>query len=200
MPRYVTVAEQKRWMRNEIAIDDDQWVEDALDAAEQWIDNECGRRFEVASGTPSARVFVPNGTPLLPIDDCVSVASITENGAALTAGAYQLEPLNGRGVSGEPVPFNTVRRLHDIDWFSDYGRATVSISADWGFVAIPALVRESCKIVAKDILGNRDVNFGVIAVTDSMAVSARMNPTVAKTIGQYGSPQGLTLVDLIGPA
>lgn len=198
MPRYLEVEAFKSWARNEIPTNDDEWIEDAIVAAEQWLDNELGRRVEVASGTASARVFVPNGTPLLPIDDCVSVTSVTENGALVAPIAYQLEPLNGRGVAGEPLPFNMVRRLNDQDWYADYGRATISVVATWGWAAIPALVKESCKIVAKDILANRKVTFGIVAATESAAFSARQNPTVMKTIEQYGSPQGLTLIDFIG--
>lgn len=198
MARYITVEELKGWTRNEIPTDDDEWIEDALSAAEQWLDNECGRRFEVATGTPASRVFVPSGSPLLPIDDCVSVTSVTENGATVTSGAYQLEPLNGRGVAGEVIPYSSIRRLYDIDWCADHGRATVSISADWGWTTIPALVRESCKIIAKDLLGNRRMQFGLVAVTDVSGIAARAHPTVVKTVEQYGSLQGMTLVDFIG--
>lgn len=198
MARYITLEEQKAWMRNDIPVDDDDWVSDALDAATQWLDNELGRRVELATGTSSARVFVPNGTPLLQIDDCVSVASVTENGMAVPASAYQLEPLNGRGVAGEPLPYNLVRRLSDATWYTDYGRATVSISADWGWASIPALIRESCKIVAKDIYANRSVTFGIVAATEMASFAARSNVTVAKTVEQYGAPQGLTIIDFIG--
>jgi hypothetical protein len=196
--RYLQPEAFKAWTRNEIQTDDDEWIEDAIDAATQWLDNELGRRVELATGSATSRVFVPNGTPILPIDDCVSVASITENGSLVAAAAYQLEPLNGRTVAGESVPYSSVRRLYDIDWYADYGRATISISADWGWATIPALILESCKIVAKDILANRTVTFGIVAATEQAAFSARLNPTVAKTIEQYGSPQGLTIIDFIG--
>lgn len=200
MPRYVTVEAQKAWMRNEIPTEDDEWVEGALEAAEQWIDNELGRRVALATGTPSSRVFTPNGTPVLTIDDCVSVTSITENGSLVAAAGYQLEPLNGRTVAGEPVPYNMVRRLYDIDWYADYGRATIAVVADWGWTTIPSLIVESCKIVAKDMFMMRqpDAVFGLVAVTEAAGISARTNPIVRKMIEQYGSPKGNTLVDFIG--
>lgn len=198
MPRYLQPEQFKGWTRNEIPTDDDEWIIDAIEAAEQWLDNELGRRVERATGTTSARLFVPNGTAILPIDDCVSVTSVTENGALVTPIAYQLEPINGRTVAGEQVPYSSIRRLNDLDWYADYGRATISIVADWGWASIPALIVESCKIVAKDILANRTVTFGIAFATEQAAFSARQNPTVIKTIEQYGSPQGVTLINFIG--
>lgn len=203
VPRYLPVEDLKAWMRNDIPTDDDDHIARAIVSAEQWLDNELGRRVQLATGTASVRVFVPNGTPLLPIDDCVSVASVTENGNVVLPAAYQLEPLNGRSVAGEPVPFNLIRKLYDLDWYEDDGRATITLVADWGWASIPHLVVESCKIVAKDLLTFRrpDVAFGLVAITESAGgISARQNPIVVKTIEQYGSSQGNTLVDFIGIA
>lgn len=186
-PRYVSVSTFKTYARVETATADDSEIEAALNAAESQLDIACQRRFEVAPVTPSARVYVPNDRTLLRIHDAVAVTAISNDGDALTAGDYQLEPLNGISWAGDARPYDQIRLLGTNEWdFGDYdGKATISVTARWGWAAIPAPIVEACKILAKDILGNRDVRFGLVAVTDAAGVSARTNPVVRSTIEQY---------------
>lgn len=196
MARYVTVTEFKDYCRNELPTADDAFLSDALDTAEAMLDNACGRRFEIAAGS-SARLFIPDGTSLLSIDDCTSVTSVTENGAVIPAANYQLEPLNNLSPAGATVPYDTVRRLSALPWYTDSGRATVSVVAAWGWAAIPAPIKQSCMILGKDIAANRDVRFGLVTVSEAGGVGTRENAIVRRAIEDYSSPRG-TLVDFIG--
>ena len=182
--RYLSVETLKAQTRDGVTVDDNL-KESAIQAAETWIDNELHRQMIKASDTPSARVFVPAGSDLLHIYDCTSVTSVTENGVLLAAGTdYQLEPLNGLNDTGETVPYYRVLR-HGRCWYTDNGKATVSIVATWGWAEIPPQVVEACKIIAQDILANRDTRFGLAGITEVAGIRMRENPVVAKMIEHY---------------
>lgn len=183
---WLTIEDLKAYCRNEIPTDEDEHFDEAIDSAVSAVGGEINRPLVVASASPSSRVFRPNRCRrLLLIDDCVAVSSIVENGATLTVSTdYALEPLNGLDARGETVPYSQVRRF-STDWYTDDDKATVSISARWGWLAIPTQLVTATKIVAKDVLMNRDVKFGIVAVTDAAVFSARSNPTVRTAVDRY---------------
>lgn len=189
-PRYLPVATFKQWWKTEISVDDDL-ITAAINAAETAIDNALQRRMVVASGTPSARVFRPDPcTHILYIDDCVSVTSISENGTTLVSGTdFVLEPLNGIAATGEAWPYYRVLR-YARNWYTDDVKATVTVTADWGWSAIPYEVVESCKIVAADMLSNRDMRNGLVAITEAGGVGSRQNQTVRDMVAKYRGPRG----------
>ena len=187
MPRYLTVEQVKAYCRSEIPTNDDEFIEAAIDAAEMFLDESCARRFAVA-GTASARVFVPFSHELLRLPDFTSVTSITASGATVSASNYQLEPLNGLTLSGESVPYTTVRLLSG-SWHTgavNDKEATVTVTAAWGWAAIPARVTQAALIVSKEIMNNRDeVKLGLVGFSDVGGVTARTNPIVRETINHY---------------
>lgn len=187
-PRYVPVATFKQWWKTEISVDD-TLVEAAINAAETAIDNALQRRMVVASGTPSARVFRPTDSDVLYINDAKTVTSIVENGTTLTSGTdYVLEPLNGISATGETWPYYRVLRYGRC-WYTDGVKATVTVTADWGWTAIPYEVIESCKIIASDMLSNRDMRNGLVAITEAGGVGSRENLTVRNMIAKYRGPR-----------
>ena len=157
----------------------------ALAAAKTILNNSCGRQFVIASGS-SARVFVPASYELVYIDDCTSVSSVTSDGQSVSASYYQLEPLNGRTVAGESVPYHKIRRITGL-WSvgANHREATISVTATWGWAAIPSEIIEACKILTKDIIANRDVKFGIVDATEAGAIVARTNPVVRQAIDTY---------------
>lgn len=193
-PRYVSTATFKQWWKTETTADD-TLIEAAINAAELAIDNALQRKMIVATGTDSARVYVPpTRSQVLYIHDTVDVTTIVENAVTLTAGTdYQLEPLNGLAATGEARPYYRVRRL-DRAWYWDGERATVTITADWGWAAIPFEVVESCKIIAADMLSNRDMRNGLVAITEAGGVGSRQNQTVRDMIAHYRHPHAYLMV------
>lgn len=151
----------------------------ALRAAEQMCDLYCMRTFTVASGTPAARLFAAP-TPalrILRIFDCVSITSVVDNTVTVTD--YQPEPIGGRNALGVTVPYEDLRRL-DACWsYSSDGEALITVTADWGWLAVPAQVTEATMILAKDILQQRNNNSGVAGFGEFGAVRVRMNPLVS---------------------
>lgn len=187
-PRYVPVATFKQWWKTETTADD-TLIEAAVNAAEVAIDNALQRRMIVASGTDSERVFRPTGSDVLYFDDAVDVTSIVENGVTLVDGTdYVLEPLNGLSATGEAWPYYRALRYARC-WYTDGAKATVTIDADWGWAAIPFEVVESCKIIAADMLSNRDMRNGLVAITEAGGVGGRENLTVRNMIAKYCGPR-----------
>lgn len=182
---WLTVEDQKAYCRNEIPTDDHPFIDEAIDAAVSALGSGCNRSFALASDTPSARVFRPNyGRRVLFIDDCVAVASVTENGSVLAGADYAVEPLNGLDASGSTVPYVSLRRF-GTSWYVDENKATVSVSARWGWAAIPPLIVTAAKVLAKDVLLNRDVSLGLVAVTEAAGIAARENLTVRMAIDKF---------------
>lgn len=187
--RYLTTAGWKAWARDEVTADDDQ-IGAAILSAQQDLDNACSRRFIVAT-TATARVFVPASAERLIIDDCTSITSIAENGTTVDASLYQAEPLNNLSPSGETVPFDKVRRLSGC-WYRDGGKATITVTAPWGWLAIPFPIVESCKVVTKANLEVRDARFGLAAILENgIGISPREVTLVKRAIAQYSGPKSV---------
>jgi hypothetical protein len=155
----------------------------AIKSAAAAINNRCARQFVLASSA-SARLFYGNGTEILRIDDCTSVTGITNNLVTVDAATWQLEPLNALSESGEPCPYEQIRRPW-VYWYTFLPKATISVTATWGWPAIPDAIQQACLILAKDIWQMRDVRAGVLGFDGYGAVRVRQNSTVAELINDY---------------
>lgn len=192
--RYLTVDELKLYTRSETTSDLTIY-EAAINAAEEIIDNGCGRQFIVAT-TPSARVYMPTCGSTLLIDDCTAITSVVSNGVTLISGTdYQAEPLNSLSFGGETVPYYALRRLGGFrwdNWYGVYGQANITVTATWGWAAIPAAVKESCKIIACDVFRQRDTaGFGLVAITERGGIGTRDNWVVQKMLRDYTHPRAI---------
>ncbi len=195
---YVSLTDFKSWVRNELGTAEDSILQAGIDAAVIAVNEHCGRSFDIA-GSPSARSFVPESYRLVIIDDCTSVTSVVENGDTIAASGYQLEPLNGRRPSGLAVPYDQIRRIYG-DWYidaTDEGRATIVVTAAWGWAVRPAPVIEATKILAKDILMQRDTRNGVAAFGEFGSLRVRLNPYVEELLKPFVK-ESATPVDAIG--
>jgi len=195
---YVLLTDFKSWVRNELGTAEDSILQAGIDAAVIAVNEHCGRGFDIA-GSPSARSFVPESYRLVIIDDCTSVTSVVENGDTIAASGYQLEPLNGRRPSGLAVPYDQIRRIYG-DWYidaTDEGRATIVVTAAWGWTVRPAPVIEATKILAKDILMQRDTRNGVAAFGEFGSLRVRLNPYVEELLKPFVK-ESATPVDAIG--
>lgn len=176
----LSVATFRAWKGN--ATDPaDAVVQAAIDAAEEVINDDLGRVMVVASGS-SARVYVPDGSDLLVIHDCTAVSSITLDGAAVSA--TQLEPLNNLTAAGDYSPYTRVRMLYGNRWTADGQRAVVSVTATWGWSALPDRYTEAVKVLAADILEQKDIRNGVLGFTEYAGIRVKENPMVAKLLSR----------------
>lgn len=180
----LTVASYRKWKGVDSSLTDAQ-IQAAIDAAEEMLNDVLGQQMAQASGTPAARSFVPAASSdVLPIDPCVSVTSVAVNGSVMDSSTYQLEPVGGRDSAGATVPYSSIRRLYGVAWPSEWGKAIVAVTADWGWTALPARYTEATKILTADLLDNRDVRNGVIGFTEYAGVRVKANPVVAGLVNR----------------
>lgn len=182
----VSIEEFLAYGRDSFASVNQPEAEFALDAAEEAVNDFCQRQFVVAS-TSSARSYRASGssTTWLQIDDCTAVSAVTEYGATISATGYQLEPLNGRASSGKQVAYDSLRRLGTVWPWSWDGQSLITVTATWGWTAIPAAVKQATLIAAKDVYQQRNTTAGVAAVSDFGPITARLNPVAMKLLQPY---------------
>lgn len=194
--RYLTETELKSYVRTEITSADDTAYTAAINTAETLIDNACGRRFEVAAGS-TARSYRPSNGSIQFIHDCTAITSVVDNGTTLISNTdYVAEPLNALSDIGATVPYYALRRLgyyyrRWYNWNGIPGSATIVVTANWGWAAIPPQIKETCKIVAKDVFLQRNVSHGLIGVSEAGGVGTRENRLVRETIEAYTHPASI---------
>jgi hypothetical protein len=170
-------ADLKVFLRNELPSVDDPIIDMARDTAELLVKSTTGRTWTVA-GAPTVKSFRPRQrSRRLMIPDAATITSVVENGTTLVAGTdYVSEPLNGETVSGEARPTEWLTRI-DCDWYTYDLRTTVTVTAGWGWTAIPTDLVEAIYLLTKDVVQHRESQFGGVAgFTDVAAVRIRNAP------------------------
>ena len=167
----------------------------AVTAATSWLEQQCQRQWAIASGS-TTRVFdAPDCSPWLTIPDATTVTQVIDFTTTLTVDVgYKLYPLNGIGPTGETLPYSKIARLtsgYFYNWYNYAKPGTISVTATWGWAAIPSMIIEACKIVAKDYVLNRDVAHGVIEISSVGGVGSRENRLVTAAIEKYGHPASI---------
>lgn len=167
---YVTQVEMSDYIRSTVTADEVE-IEAAQLAAESTVDAYCQRTFAVPTSA-TARTFVATDSCVAIVPDIAVTTGlvIVDNGTTLTAGQYQLEIAPGAtgpiDVSGRTWPYSRIRRLSG-SWHVDGdGEATLSITARWGWPAIPPEVSLATKLLTRDFLMARDTAFGIVQVGD----------------------------------
>ena len=170
---------------------DDAKLDSALSSASQSIEGTCGRQFNDA-GVVSARVFYPDSPTMVKVEDfstsvgLILKADYGNDGVFETtwlAANYQLEPLNGI-VGGAPgFPYTRIRAINQYFplWWGAIGspRASLEVTARWGWTSVPASVTEACLILAEELYKLKDAPFGVMGFGGmGNVVRVRENPKV----------------------
>jgi hypothetical protein len=135
-------------------------LEDAVTSVSRMIDGYCQRHFwQSSAGT--ARLFTavdPYTIQFGPFNDLVSAASVTQNGTAITA--YRLEP---RNVSGpETRPYTSIRLTSGT--FTESrpdALSEVTVTGVWGWPAVPAAVKQACRLQVARMFKRADSPLGV---------------------------------------
>lgn len=194
---YATLAE----LRGRVGITDaaftteDTRLTAALATASRGIEKLCGRQFNVASSA-TERLFYPDSDYCTDVDDISTTTSLvikTDAGndgtyeTTWTTADYQLEPLNGV-VDGESGwPYYRIRAVGSA-WFPCVNateRAPLSVTAIWGWAAVPTPVKEGALILAEEIYRLKEMPFGVGGYGQFGIIRARANPMVMARIGPY---------------
>jgi len=182
MTDFVQLAEFDAYCRDEFGATESSIRLSALAAAERAVKEYIQRSPTAVAvdAAATARLYAASGTPILRIHDCRAVTAITVDSVALASTAYQLEPYSV-SWSGQTVPYEQVRLLSGV-WATSVARtATISVTARWGWVAVPDEIPEVVRLLAKDILQQRSTAGNLIAVGD-MGGSVRMNTYVKQLL------------------
>ena len=167
---YVTQSDMTEYLRSTVVADDAD-IEAAILAAEATINEYCRRTFAVPT-TATTRTFVPDDYCVQTVPDIANVTDlvIVDNTVTVTAAEYQMEVSPGVtsqvGYTGRTWPYTCIRRLTG-SWHIDYnGNDTLSITARWGWAAVPPEVSLATKLLARDFLLARDTSFGIVQMGD----------------------------------
>jgi hypothetical protein len=167
---YVETQDLTDYLRSTIVADDVE-IESALLAAESTIHSYCQRIFTVPTAA-TVRTFVPSDWQVLVVPDIANTTGliVSNDGSTVPAASYQLEiapSVTGPiGVDGRTWPYSQIRLLTGSWPVESDGEAEVSITARWGWPAIPPEVTLATKLLARDFLLARDTAFGIVQVGD----------------------------------
>jgi hypothetical protein len=189
---YASVAELRARFRLEDA-DDDEMLTKAIRAASRHIDDMCNRRF-YADSTATARIYYPRDCYRVDVDDLWTTTGLVvklDDGTntfptTVAAADYQLEPLNGVVSGASGWPYDRIRLIvANVGWPSYWNRrASVQVTAKWGWAAVPAPVRDACLVESAELFRTKDAPFG-IRTGDFGAIRVRPNPKVDELITAY---------------
>lgn len=195
---YATKAELKLRLAEMTATTFDAQLDNALAVASRGIEKVCGRQFNQATSA-TARVYYPCSYCLAEVDDFYTTSNLaiaTDGGndgvyeTVWAAGDYQLEPLNGF-VDGESGwPFWRIRAVAARRFWCSTGsytspRAPLQVTAQWGWTAVPAAIKEACLIVAEETYKLKEAPWGVAGVGEWGTMRVRSNPMAMAMVAPY---------------
>lgn len=197
---YATLAEVKDYLKVPVTKTSlDEALTDALASATAEIERHCDRQFNKAASA-TARVFEPVDVRLTRVDDFWTTTGLvveTDPGGAgsfttaFTSGDYELFPLNGV-VNGQiGWPYSEIKAVAGL-YFPKYVTqpyrrvGVVRVTAQWGWAAVPAPVKQACLIMAAETFKLKDAPFGV-AGSDQFGTILRVhdNRMAASKLARY---------------
>lgn len=122
----------------------------AAAAACQSVQGWCGRTFDVAGVTATARYFWVRDSREVQIDDCTEITAVaTDSGdaaswaTALTTSDYSAQPIDGVGPTGATgFPLDRIVGRNSYRFPCDNVTVpAVKVTAKWGWAAIPDSVK-----------------------------------------------------------
>jgi hypothetical protein len=165
---YVTLAQLKDYMANELPSTDDDELNDAIASASREVERFCKRQFN-DSGAVTSRLYHPLDCESCFVDDFHTttglVVKIDEDDdgvfeTTLTSADYELHPVNGTMAGVPGWPYWDIQMVGD-HTFTCKKRSTVQVTAKWGWAAVPALVHQACLELASSTFGLRSSRLGV---------------------------------------
>lgn len=185
---YVTLSGLKKYLGFE-GEKHDGLLADAIGSVSREIEGYCGRTFG-DSGAVSPRLFRPISERVAIVDDFHTVTGLVlerrESGSWSTwpAEYYQLEPFNGV-VGGIPGwPYWLVRAI-STEKFTVSDAATLRVTAQWGWAAVPKPVFQAAFILAAETFQLKDAPFGVAGTDMFGTIRVRDNRMAAKKLNPY---------------
>ncbi len=196
---YATLDELKVYLSildedDESSVDqyDDLKLSDALMTASREIEAFCDRQFNKTE-TSSSRLYRPKGCKVVTIDDFYSTDDLvieTDSGYSgdfnitWQASGYELEPLNGIVSGSAGWPYYRIRAVGSYAFPVISERASLRVTAKWGWTDVPAPVKQACLVIASEIFKLKDAPFGVVGYGD-YGVRVKNSPVAMRMLAPY---------------
>lgn len=198
---YASEAELRSWLGDSGSKLDATLLQNAINAASRAIDKHCNRRFW-KDASVTTRTYVVDDCYFMYVDDIASTTGVvikTDDGLTgdfaitWTTDEYQLHPANGSIVaSGDtvtPYSYTSVTavggRVFPKDWWRGT-RPTLSVTATFGWSAVPDEVKQACLLKASLLFRRKDAPFGVAGFEGFGPVRiTRNDPDVADMLAAY---------------
>ncbi len=169
---------------------EDAYIEDAIDAAEDEINEYCDRTF-VADGSATARVYQPSTNVLVYTDDFYTTTSLVVKQDDSNDGTYgtTLTITSDFIVVGNSAPFNCIRSVSSPFPRYTSNRPTVQVTAKWGYkTAVPSAVAQAALILSARLFQRRSSPLGIAAgiVNDFGPIRiTRQDPDIQRLLAGY---------------
>lgn len=159
----------------------DTIVTNAVNGVNQSVVSHLGRdpSEKVAVGSETARVYYPENRCLVITDDFHDTTNLVvetdegDDGTFETTWAstdFQLEPLNQRENGVDGIPFYKIRAVESRLFPTRNRRASVQITAAWGWDSVPGAVFEAALLWAARTFHRKDSPQGVAGFNEFGAV------------------------------
>jgi len=170
---YLTLPEA-RWRAGVDDSEEDDALAAAVMSACRALDVWCGQFFYKLE-TATARTFRPLEAVQVFIDPFWTTTGLVietdgdDDGSFArewTSSDYELHRFGGSMADMLGAPFDEITAVGDLT-FPTLGRrrATVRVTAQWGWVAVPQNVTEAAKILTLDLFKRKDAAFGIATGT-----------------------------------
>lgn len=186
---YAAADEVRDYLRanqQNTSVDDFQF-DLALDSACREIDAYCGRSFHqeiLSDESATTRVYRPGSAGTVRVDDFWTTSGLVvatddnDDGTFETTWAatdYELEPLNGHRQGLPGWPYWTIRAVNTRTFPCANRRASVQVTAKWGWAAVPDPVKRATLVLTAAALKVRDAPLGIAGMGDFGAVRVPMD-------------------------
>lgn len=163
----------------------------ALASVSGEIELYCNRQFNKTS-VATAREFPIFYAGYVNLDDFWNTTDLVIDSGPPYAGNYgptdfDLYPLNGV-VDGQPGwPYNKIKLLPTGSPISLVPGKRLRVTAQWGWSAVPAAIKQACLIMAAATFQSKDAPFGVIGSDQWGSIRVRDNQMAKDKIDRYVS-------------
>jgi hypothetical protein len=190
---YITVADLRGWLSIDDSVDDDT-LSIAVNTAVGEVDEWCGRRFTVPTGTSVVTIY-PTEPTYLRIDLSTLTGltvTVDDDGDGVYESTYTIgtdfvaDRGNDYRQASTDWPYTAIRLIGSRRFITDtYYDSTVQVTGWHGWPATPAPVKQATLMLAAEAWKIKDAPFGVAGFGDMGVVRVRDNPMVARLLEPY---------------
>ncbi len=203
---YLAEQELRDYLQDPSTTAESSQITDAIASASRLVDAYCGRFFYQETAPRTQYVSPnPNNLWILGIDDLSTLTGLDVTAQWANTSNYNetwnigtdfiAEPINQQqdGIQGWPYTF--LRALGPKVWpfqYLDFYRDTVKITGTWGWLAVPAPVKQATKILAAQYYKLGGAPFGVAGFGTFGDIRVKDIPQVMTLLKDY--KRGTTLL------